>query len=94
MKRYIYDYGFRKDKKASQLKITSDKIKALQKCIAHTDQEIDPNFDLCLAEIAKSNFTHKTAQLLLLLDDEFEFPEVMFGIVHTAETAENADYVA
>lgn len=67
-----------------------DDIKKYVKMESEEDMRL---FDITAYELAESKDLHIFNQLVGLFDDDCEYPEIMFSLVHSLETYPKQDYV-
>ncbi|WP_090313469.1 Imm30 family immunity protein [Duganella sp. CF517] len=62
--------------------------------IKSNNEQSVKNIDISLKSIAEERDPVSVAFLLLSLEDDFQFDEGMFSVIHTAETFDDREYVA
>ncbi|WP_082551775.1 Imm30 family immunity protein [Massilia sp. Root351] len=73
--------------------ILKSKFLELTSAIKKNDLNSVGSIDAVLADIAKENDPSTVAVLLLSLDDNFDFDEGVFSIIHTAEAFDDQTYI-
>lgn len=70
-------------------------INDLKHIIVHSksDEQLVSNFENKLHEIHLTESPEMIGSLVALMDDKFEFDELMFSIIHTIESFEDSVYV-
>lgn len=68
-------------------------ILELEHIIKFYDEKMLDEFENTLYEIHNLNDQNVISKLLLLLNDDFEFDELMFSIIHTIEVFEDKIYI-
>jgi hypothetical protein len=69
------------------------KLKKVRQYAKMESEEDIKLFDITIYELAATNELKVFDQLMDLFDDDCEFPDVMFNLVHALETFSNQDYV-